>query len=236
MEQFIDWMLGIHIASGMTAFFLAPVAMAVKKGGKAHRLWGKIYFYAMAVVAVTAIIISAYRPIPFLLMLAVFSFYLAFSGYRSLYRKQLPHGGKLATIDWVGTIINALFSLCLLAYGIYLLIEDTSNGLGILSSIFGAIGLNGAVADFRYFSNPGMDKHKWLINHIVGMLASYIAAVSAFSAVNFDFLPMLIRWLWPTVLGTIAIFYYVKKYRTKFSAGNKAKQIAEIKIQEELAD
>ena len=49
-----------------------------------------------------------------------------------------------------------------------------------------------------------------------GMLGSYIAAVSAFSAVNFHFLPPAIRWLWPSVIGVPAIFIWIGYYRRKF--------------------
>ncbi len=41
----------IHIAAGALALGLAPLAMLTVKGGPAHRLWGKIYFWSMAVVA-----------------------------------------------------------------------------------------------------------------------------------------------------------------------------------------
>ena len=38
-------MLGVHIAAGSSAFVLAPAALVTAKGGKAHRLWGKVYFW-----------------------------------------------------------------------------------------------------------------------------------------------------------------------------------------------
>jgi uncharacterized membrane protein len=47
-------LLGVHITAGATAFLMAPLALATAKGGKAHRRWGKIYFWAMAVVGSTA--------------------------------------------------------------------------------------------------------------------------------------------------------------------------------------
>ena len=50
--------------------------MLTVKGGRAHRRWGKIYFWAMAVVASTAIVLALWRPQIFLGLLAVFSFYM----------------------------------------------------------------------------------------------------------------------------------------------------------------
>ena len=49
-----------------------------------------------------------------------------------------------------------------------------------------------------------------------GMLGSYIAAVSAFSVVNFGFLPIAVRWLWPTIVGTPLIALWISYYRGRF--------------------
>jgi uncharacterized membrane protein len=51
--QAIRW---THILAGFTAFFIAPVPLLTAKGGQTHRRWGKIYFWAMAVVAITAMV------------------------------------------------------------------------------------------------------------------------------------------------------------------------------------
>jgi hypothetical protein len=48
------------------------------------------------------------------------------------------------------------------------------------------------------------------------MMAAYIATVTAFSAVNFHFLPPVARWLWPSVVGTLGILVWVRYYRKKF--------------------
>src|SRR5580704_18941179 len=88
-----DWatylrvLLALHITCGVVAFVCAPVALATAKGGRTHRQWGKVYFWAMAGVAATALILSFALPIFFLAMVAVFSFYSAFAGYRILYLK-----------------------------------------------------------------------------------------------------------------------------------------------------
>src|SRR6201999_1888615 len=98
------WMravLAVHITAGASAFALAPLALITAKGGKAHRRWGKIYFCAMAVVAVTAMVMAIYRPVLFLALVAIFSFYSAFTGYRVLKQKAAYKGEKVATgLDW----------------------------------------------------------------------------------------------------------------------------------------
>src|ERR1051326_9498855 len=84
----------VHIACGFAAFFIAPAVLAMVKGSKQHRRWGKIYFWLMAVVAATALVLSIYRPVVFLALVAVFSFYMAFSGYRVLFRKRPEQIGR----------------------------------------------------------------------------------------------------------------------------------------------
>ena len=64
--------LAVHIATGGGAFVLAPLALIRAKGGKAHRMWGRIYFWCMAIVAFTALVMATYRPVVFLALMAIF--------------------------------------------------------------------------------------------------------------------------------------------------------------------
>ena len=47
METFFEINRWLHIAAGFTGFFMAPVALAVRKGGAAHRHWGRVFFWAI---------------------------------------------------------------------------------------------------------------------------------------------------------------------------------------------
>ena len=67
---------------------MAPGAMLIVKGGLRQRRWGKIYFWAMAVVAASALAMTLPKPNVFLLMIALFAFNLAFRGYCTLYHKR----------------------------------------------------------------------------------------------------------------------------------------------------
>src|SRR5208283_147848 len=130
-----DWptylrsMLALHIACGGVAFVCAPVALATAKGGKTHRRWGKIYFWAMAGVAVTALILSFALPIFFLAMVAVFSFYSAFAGYRILSLKDMYRGARPKAVDWVAAVITILSSFLLLLMGF---LKPQLMGVGVI--------------------------------------------------------------------------------------------------------
>src|SRR5262245_9673948 len=108
LDQIIRAFLWLHIASGFTAFFVAPVALITRKGGDTHRRWGKVYFWAMTVAALSSMVVAAYRPNLFLFLIGIFAFYLAFSGYRVLSRKRPELRQKAAALDWGVTTITLL--------------------------------------------------------------------------------------------------------------------------------
>ena len=207
----------LHILAGFGAFFIAPIPLTTAKGGRTHRRWGKIYFWLMAVVASTAIVLAIWRPVVLLALVAVFSFYFAFRGYRVLGRKRPDHGQGPKALDWIGALVALAGSFGLIVLGIW---RPTPvwQQLGVVAVVFGAVGAGIAGYDLRQFTHPPRDKSFWWYSHMSGMIGSYIAAVSAFSVVNFSFLPTVIRWLWPTAIGLPLLFYWIRAYRKKFSA------------------
>lgn len=221
MDNIFSVVLSLHIFFGGIGLFVAPGAMLTRKGGLWHRRWGKAYFWSMVVVVLTAVLMSLVRFNPLLLLIAVFSFYLAFSGYRVLYRKTPQQRARVG--DWSAATLMSAGGAVQIAYGIYLLLTTS---LGIVAIVFGILGLSLAVSDIRSFLRPPVDKRAWWYSHMTSMLAAYIATVSAFSVVNFHFLPPVARWLWATVVGTIGIViwtrYYQKRFRRTDQARNKS--------------
>ncbi|MBK9761020.1 MAG: hypothetical protein IPO90_13855 [Flavobacteriales bacterium] len=117
-QEVLPWVLRLHGASGALALFVAPMAMFVYKGGLWHRRWGKIFFYSMILVCATAIIMAVAVPRNFwLALVAVFSFHMVASGYRSLYLKKLHEGLKPERLDkWLHGVAG-VFSGGLLIWG-----------------------------------------------------------------------------------------------------------------------
>lgn len=207
--------LGMHITAGFTALFVAPVAMAVKKGSKTHRLWGKTYFWAMLGVFITSCIMSVMKQNIFLGMVGVFSFYHVATGYRSIYRKKANGLKDIKFVDWVIISLSGLFSLGLVVLGALVLIKNHWHGLGLVALVLGLIGVRSSVLDVVFYMRKDYHKENWMYNHMSGMIGGYIATLSAFSAVNFTFLPDAIRWLWPTVIGVPLLIIWIRKYKNK---------------------
>ena len=204
--------LFIHVLNGAVALVIAPLAMITVKGGLWHRRWGKIYFWAMFGVAVTAVVMCFLRSGLFLFLVAIFSFYLALTGYRVLKRKKPEDSPGL--LDWCATAAMLLAGLFLVASGA---MEANLGSQRWVRIVFGAIGLLLSGSDIRRFFKPSMNKRAWWFEHMTRFLAAYIATVTAFSVVNFKFLPDLVRWLWPTVIGVAGIFIWRAYYKKQFA-------------------
>ena len=222
METLVTTLRWIHISAGTLALGLAPLAMLTVKGGRAHRLWGQIYFWSMAVVAATAVVMALWRPQIFLALLAVFSFYQAFTGYRSLSLKRPAQGQGPIALDWTAALVTFAVSAALAVLG---LIRPGASWqrLGIVPVVFGVLGMILAGLDIRKFARPPADRNAWWFAHMAGMLGSYVATVSAFSVVNFTFLPIAVRWLWPTVIGTPLIVVWITYYKIRFRRARSAR-------------
>jgi len=219
------WMrvfLGVHITAGASAFLLAPVALITAKGGKAHRRWGMVYLWSMGVVAATAVPMALYRPVLFLALVAVFSFYACFSAWRVLALKDLPKGGEATPIDWAAAIITFVTSACLAGFGAFK--PAIVQHMGIVAIVFGIIGMTLAFGQIRSFVWKPTEKMFWWYTHLGNMIASYIAAWSAFSVTtlssNFRHAGILL-WLWPTIIGVPAIALTTAYYKRKFAPRTK---------------
>lgn len=217
MSTLPEIVLGLHVLAGFLALFAGGGALATKKGGRRHRRLGRTFVYAMATVSGTAIAlllvdVSTLRV--FLGFVAVFSFYFAFSGYRVLSRKRPDEGPT--PVDWVALALLLGSGLGMGWTG--LAGPFAGSGFAPVVLAFAAIAVVFAVNDFRQFSTPSDGRREWFFEHLARMCAAYIATVSAFSAVNFLFLPTVVRWLWPTLVGTPLIAYWTRRYRKQLAA------------------
>lgn len=223
--------LRLHAASGFVALVVAPLAMVVRKGGDWHRRWGRVFFWAMLLVAVTAIVAGIMRPNVLMALVAIFSFHMVASGYRALYLKRLHQGQRPARMDYLLHGLAGLVNAGLFIWGVSHLALGQRSSASIIFTVFGAIGLFMVWGQVRRFFQSNHDKRDWFYAHMTGMLGGYIATVSAFSAVNLSMIqPMWLQWLWPTLVGVPLLVLWIRSYKARFAKGERMHQVTDIRI------
>ena len=99
MELLFKIILVIHVIAGSIGLFTGTINIIRKKGDKPHRLIGQFFVYGMLINAVAGFIMSILHENLFLLIIAVFSFYMTATGQRILSLKKLDKGQKPKRID-----------------------------------------------------------------------------------------------------------------------------------------
>lgn len=224
MELLEKMLIYSHVIAGITSLLMGlSSAFIGKKGGKLHRQLGKIFFGSMFWVFISAmLIISFVRFNSFLMVIAVFSFYMAFSGYRVLKIKRTM---KVEAIDWIAAVITILFGLTMLGMGVnYLLQSNFSSVLGYLSLFFGFFTAQTGWQNYKGFKRLAeAEKMWWWFAHMNSMSGSLIASITAFLVQNgriFNLPSDLgwILWILPAFVGLPLISYWARKYRKQFQA------------------
>ncbi len=206
-------LLVIHVICGSTALLSSFVAMCVAKGEHQHRRFGSYFFYGMTGVFVTAIPIALLKHNLFLFLIALFSYYLAFTGWR--YAKN--RHGVPTRLDWGVTIGMLIVSIFMLALGFMKHWPEQYQSMTLI--VFGAIGTFFSLGDIKTFSYQVAVGKERIAKHLSAMLGATIAALTAFVVTNIHIQPKIILWLGPTVL----IVPFIAWWQRKVLAGTKSK-------------
>jgi hypothetical protein len=195
-------LLSIHIAAGFTALATAGVAAVTPKGELAHAYAGRAFVVGMAVVFLTALPMTVIKPNLFLLLIAVFSFYLALTGWlRARNRRGIP-----TPAEWIaaGAMLLTAVAMCVRA----IVVLRAGDSMGTVLLVFGGIGGSLALGDFASLRSHRYTGTTRIVAHLTRMMAGTIAAVTAFTVVNVRFEPAFVVWLAPTIVFTPVIVYW----------------------------
>ena len=217
-----------HVVAGVTTLLSGLMAAFVgKKGGKLHRQVGATFYWSMLWIFISALlIISLVRFSAFLLVIAVFSWYMTFSGVRVLKMKKTM---KAQNIDWIAAFITLISGIIFIAMGLrYQLQESWGSVVGYLCFFFGYFTTQTAWENIKGFKRgTNQEKMWWWFAHMNSMCGALIASVTAFAVQNGEIfrLPgemMWLPWVAPTILGVPLITYSMNKYRKQFKVGKYA--------------
>lgn len=206
----VQLLIFTHAGLGGIALLSGGIALASRKGQTVHKKAGIVFFYAMLLSTLLALMIavSPHHENAFLFSIGIFSIYFILSGYRSLnYKKKEFELRMDKLISW----IMLLTGITMILYPILLLKK-----VNFVLLIFGAIGLIFGIRDLILYRNKKRLKENWLGLHLGKMTGGYIAAVSAFFVVN-NILPGVWNWFTPGIIGGIFIGFWMRKLTEKTS-------------------
>lgn len=212
MEQYLEISTFIHIIFGALALVSGGLAIVSKKGGKLHLTSGKIYYWSMIGIGITAFGIAIPKGNLFLLMVGGFSTYMTLTGYRFLQFRRNPKL-KFGLLDYVFICIGFL---TVLLPAFFLLQVDLvkNSGILIVFLVFSSILVSMLTGDLVHSKKLGSYPKGWFLNrHISRMMGAFIATVTAFLVQNWQTDPVFIAWLLPTVLLVPLIVYFTKKFK-----------------------
>ena len=198
-------LLSIHILAGSVALLSAASALLTEKGKKFHVLIGKAYFWSMVIIFLTAIPMSIITGNVFLFLIAIFSFYLAFSGMRFAKNRT----GVPTRVDLIAVNFMFLSGVGMWILAIIFFIDNDSQFITLI--VFGFLALFLGYGDFQTFKNQTAIGKERIAKHLTNMMGGTIAVVTAVLVVNPPSNPEWVWWILPTVLITPIIFWWNKK-------------------------
>jgi uncharacterized membrane protein len=226
MELIDQVLLKSHVLAGALALLTGILCMVTRKGGKNHRRIGKVYFWSMAWVFVSVVLLAIFfRFYFFFFVIAVLSFYAAFSGYRVLFRKRVE---AATAVDHLTAYITLAAGIALVAVSVLAMMNLMPTAAitagasvdTILGLLFGGMTAASAVNELRLMRTPQADRRWWWYHHMDRMLSSYVAAMTAFMVqMGVRLAPPEIAWIFwvaPSAIGVPLIAYWKMWYRRQF--------------------
>lgn len=201
----IKVLLYFHIFCGCLALFSSLMAILTRKGHRTHRRFGRLFFYAMTGVFLTALPLAQMTRNVFLFLIAIFSYYLAFSGWRFAKNRT----AVASAVDLTGIFI--MFCVSVLMIGSGLLDYKATETKPLVLIIFGSIGFFLSFTDWRDYRKGKLVGVERILHHSGAMLGATIAALTAFSVTNIPIRPSIILWIGPTCVFIPVIIWWRRK-------------------------
>ncbi|HUM53320.1 MAG TPA: hypothetical protein PK431_15965 [Chitinophagales bacterium] len=211
MEQTIQILIYIHAFFGGIGLITGMISIFVKKGSFKHKKTGKIFSISMIISSMISLVVARMpnHENLFLFLIGIFTIYMILAGNRALtLRNKIK-----SKADWIDKLVSGtmlLTSICMLVIGIIGMVQKIDNS--VLYIFFGGFGAFMTIRDFQTFKTFTEKKNAWLINHLGRMIGALIASVTAFLVAGLN-IKALIVWILPTILGTVYIIYWSRKFK-----------------------
>jgi len=212
MENLIKTLIYLHAFFGGLGLTAGIVSILVRKGGKVHKLWGKIFSVGMITSSFLSLIVACFpgHENMFLFLIGIFTIYMVLAGNRALTLK-VSIKSKANALDKSISYTMFAIAVMMLIFGTICLLKD--NNLWTLYFFFGSIGLLMIYRDFKAFKEFTTNNKVAIVSHIGRMVGAFITSVTAFIVAGLS-ISNLVVWLLPTLLGVPYIIFWTRKMKT----------------------
>jgi uncharacterized membrane protein len=206
-----------HIIIGAVALLSGLVAIISSKGKRVHNTAGKAYYISMYGVALSALIMTLIRFNPFLLSIAIFSFYMTYGGKQAIDNWRMKQAYVPTLKHKLPLYFALLTSLFMVVFPFVVNVPGHQSVVRVLT-FFGLIMLLMVVKDIKMYGDAAnfVPRNKqWLLMHIAKMGGAYIATFTAFLVNNVSIPQGWILWIAPGIVGSVLITRASKKWARK---------------------
>jgi Ca2+/Na+ antiporter len=211
-DNFHQLMAALHGFTGVVIFITALLQFLMQKGGRVHRIIGRIYFYAWPVIIATGCFIGSL----IIVAIVVMGFYLCITGVRIAQRK----GKRFQVFDKIILIVAIAIVLFMIACAI-IFIKNGENGMAIITSFFALLYSFVLTLDIaaniihKPIFKPTAISKSWYLQHLRRMNLSFLTAVGAFAGVQNLFGRTELNFILPAVIGFVLVRKSVNHYAEK---------------------
>lgn len=202
----------IHIFAGSSALLIGIFILVAPKGGKRHRIYGRLFLWLLSIVILTGLLgVFIFKRNSFLLVITVLSGYMGFSGFRVMRNRS----NKLKLLD----VAAALLSILSVFFFVYYF-----RSIGMIWSpviIYSTVGYLVLVVVYdlgRYLFTKKTYQNIRMYEHILKMVSAFSALLSAFTGTVLpqyhpysQFLPSVFGSV--IALGFMLSYWYKRKFK-----------------------
>lgn len=182
--------LPFHGVVGVAALVGGFGALAVVKGGVAHRRLGLVFAVGMALAIVMAVPVLVATQNMFLTGMGTFAGYMTWTGWR-VARRKAGSGGRLEQAVSLAMMVGGIVFA---AYGVRGLLAGTVLGLVPLAMGLGAAAF--ARQHWRWYRADRATRQPWVAVHLGAIGGGLIAGLTAFgAAAGTNYVPAVPEWI-----------------------------------------
>jgi hypothetical protein len=185
-------LLVLHIGAGLLSIGAGAVALCAAKGGQLHRRSGRVFAYAMFLMATTGSLVAVVRGQRLNTVMGVLTAYLVATALLALRRRGLA----LRWLEAAGMLVAFTVGLYDIALGFEIHSTPTGTIDGIPAApafVFGAVALLAAIGDARMIAAGGLTGARRIARHLWRMCFAMFIATGSFFLGQADEFPRSIR-------------------------------------------